>query len=113
MKTKLAVGMSGLLLASLHAFAGQMCGNQRVADKVRTCPNGDMPMFVADEVKPYTPQPAVNPPPAADSVGSKRQSRLINAGSSGGDAGSPEYYFGVWRTRGFLLPGCLHDSRLV
>ena len=62
MKIKLMLGLCSVLL-SLHATAGQMCGKQRVADNVRTCPNGDIPRFVADEVKPYTP-----PPPARTSV---------------------------------------------
>ncbi|WP_286758349.1 hypothetical protein, partial [Ralstonia sp. RL] len=48
MKTTWMLAACGALL-SLHAAAGQMCGKQRVADNVRTCPNGDIPMFVADE----------------------------------------------------------------
>lgn len=102
LKKKLALGISGLLLASLPALAGQMCGSQRVADSVRSCPNGDMPMFVADEVKAYT-----NPAPAAEPRNGKRQNRLIDAGSASGGAGSPEYYFGVWRTR---IPGAVWTS---
>lgn len=81
---------------SLHAAAGQMCGRQRVADNVRTCPNGDMPMFVADEVKPYTP-----PQPAAERA-PQRQERAVPAARAGLDD-----YFGVWRTR---IPGAVWTS---
>lgn len=100
MKTKMALGLSGLLLAALPAVAAQMCGSQRVADNARSCPNGDLPMFVADEVKPYAP-PA--PGPAAHA---QRPGRAA-AAEPGGGAGSPEYYFGVWRTR---IPGAVWTS---
>lgn len=100
MTKKLALGTMALL-ASLNAAAGQMCGNQRVADNVRSCPNGDIPMFVADEVKPYTPpQPAVEHRP-------ERQGQASNANPSGADASSPDYFFGVWRTR---IPGAVWTS---
>ena len=98
------VAMSWLLLASLHASAGQMCGGQRVADNVRSCPDGGIPMFVADEVKPYTPPDLHTAPTMAP--GSQRQSRPAQAGQSG-NAASPDYYFGVWRAR---IPGAVWSS---
>jgi hypothetical protein len=97
MKTKLTLGICGVLL-SLNAAAGQMCGKQRVADNVRTCPNGDIPMFVADEVRPYTPpQPAIE-------RSDQRQNRAAEAAAN---AGNLDYYFGVWRTR---IPGAVWTS---
>lgn len=75
----------------LAATAGrQMCGKTEVPAGARSCPDGSIPMFVADEVKPSSPpaaaQPAARPP-----------------------AGHPplDYYFGVWRTN---VPGAVWTS---
>jgi len=107
MKKKHTVCLLALTLVSLNALAGQMCGNQRVADNVRSCPNGDIPMFVADEVKPLTPpQPAVAPQPAPEYRG-KNQQRNANFSQVATDAGKPDYFFGVWRTR---IPGAVWTS---
>lgn len=106
MKNKFMLGMSCLLLVSLSAFAGRMCGNQRVPENVRSCPNGDIPMFVADEVKPYTPpQPVATPSPSTEPR-KQRQARAATVESSG-DPGNPDYYFGIWRSR---IPGAAWTS---
>lgn len=94
MKAKLVLGICGALL-SLQATAGQLCGKQRVADNVRTCPNGDMPMFVADEVKPYV-------PPAATAARNDQRQRAAETAPA-----SLDDYFGVWRTR---IPGAVWTS---
>lgn len=94
MKANLALAICATALC-LPATAGQMCGRQRVADNVRTCPNGDIPMFVADEIKPYTPPPAIE-------RNVERQNRSADAAP-----GNLDYYFGVWRTR---IPGAVWTS---
>lgn len=86
-----------IFLVPLNAVAGYQCGNHLVSGSVRSCPDGSIPMFVADEIKPYTPpQPAYEPirPPGRDD--SPRQPPSTLADTS--------YYFGVWHTN---VPGAV------
>ncbi len=109
-----------LLLPPALAVAGRaLCGNQEVPRTTRRCPDGGLPVFVADEIKPYT---STGVKPYSSDQVKPYQSQPVQNGSAGrhddrqpasktapGDAGSAELnsYFGVWRTR---IPGAVWTS---
>lgn len=98
MRKKQLVGVLGIFLFPLSAAAGhQVCGNQEVPASVRKCPDGGIPRYVADEVKPY-----VSPQSAHEAGRPPKQNDLPAANSS-----DLNYYFGVWRTR---VPGAVWTS---
>ncbi|HWP12843.1 MAG TPA: hypothetical protein VNN06_13540 [Ramlibacter sp.] len=114
-----------LLSLPLGAMAGhQVCGKREVPSNVRTCPDGSIPMYVADEIKPYVPpQPAARPSrpvQANDNIPSGRLVRRDDAArptpvQDHSSTGRPQadatanlnYYFGVWRTN---IPGAVWTS---
>lgn len=104
--SRLSGFLCGFLVLPASALAGhQVCGNRVVADSVRTCPDGSMPMFVADEIQPSRPSPAPQPSPQP----TPPQERAPRAGDTRGAAATadPSYFFGVWRTN---VPGAVWTS---
>jgi len=98
MRKKFGFGLISIFLLPLSAAAGQqVCGNQVVPASARSCPDGSIPMFVADEIKPYVPPQSVQ----AASREPRRQ-ELPHSNSS-----DLNYYFGVWRTG---IPGAVWTS---
>lgn len=108
MSTRIRFGIAAFLLLPLVAVAGhQVCGSQPVAQNVRTCPDGGIPMFVADEIKPYpAPQPARDWQHQAERRDWRERDRAAPASPDTG-AGDLNYYFRVWRTR---IPGAVWTS---
>jgi hypothetical protein len=97
MHKKLSIFLLSMSLLPLSAIAGYKCGNHAVSGSVRSCPDGSIPVFIADEVQPYVPpQPAHEPSRRPDRDGPPEQSS-----SSLSDA---SYYFGVWHTN---VPGAV------
>lgn len=98
MRSRHFLGTVLALLVPLGALAGQqLCGKQVVPSNLRTCPDGSIPLYVADEIKPYVPpQPAARPgrPEPAERAPAKAPAGL-------------DYYFGVWRTN---IPGAVWTS---
>jgi len=53
MRASVVAGSLALALASADLLAGQqICGSQMVPPTVRTCPDGSLPAFIAEEVQP-------------------------------------------------------------
>lgn len=98
MRKKLGLCVSSIFLLPLSAVAGQqVCGNLVVPASARSCPDGSIPMYVADEIKPYVPPQSVQTPSRAP-----KHNDLPISGSS-----DLNYYLGVWRTR---IPGAVWTS---
>lgn len=99
-----------VLAVPLSASAGhQECGRKKVAATVRSCPDGSIPAYVADEIQPDPPaQPVapVRPAPAspAPQPSGPTASERAPAGAS---ATTLDFFFGVWRTR---IPGAVWTS---
>lgn len=97
LKKPMLIGL-GVLLLPLVAVAGhKMCGGQNVPASVRSCPDGSMPLYVADEIK-------LNP--ARQSAAAPGRAETHNDSGSPAIA-NPSDYFGVWRTR---IPGAVWTS---
>jgi hypothetical protein len=119
MRTKKLLAVLIFLSIPLAAMAGrQMCGRTVVPSNLRTCPDGSIPMYVADEIKPYVSQPIArpNPPNASPDQPSARHiqpSRPIPATPesrpqpNANASSNLNYYFGVWRTN---IPGAVWTS---
>lgn len=100
MHKKLLLAFLSISALPLDAMAGYQCGKQAVSSSTRSCPDGSIPMFVADEVKPYSP-----PQPVYESGRrSNEAERQLpkNDKQQASDLSSPGYYFGVWHTN---VPG--------
>lgn len=104
-----------VLVLPAGAIAGhQLCGRQVVPDHVRRCPDGSIPMFVADEVKPHAPHPGFTPQPARTLTPGAHPPGLVMPGTQVHPAPAPaappaglDYFFRVWRTR---IPGAVWTS---
>jgi hypothetical protein len=92
-----AVVATALLgLTAAPAWAGyQTCNGKRIPDSARSCPDGSIPMFHADEMKP-------DPQPQGGGYG--REDGYDRGGRGGRPAPS---LFGVWRTS---VPGAVWEG---
>jgi|GEM_PF-1926794 hypothetical protein len=86
------------LLPALATAGHQVCNGQTVPGNLRRCPDGSMPMYIADMVRPVQPvQRNVTPPGGT----SGRETRVPATPAS------VDALFGVWRTR---IPGAVWTS---
>jgi hypothetical protein len=92
MRATLFAGALPLAFLAPPLEAGQqICGDRLVPETVRVCPDGALPVFAADEVKPTR---------SHDRIGRDRE-------RPGREASSIDYFLGVWRTR---VPGAAWRS---
>jgi hypothetical protein len=97
MHKELSTFLLSISLLPLSAMAAYQCGHQAVPSSVRNCPDGSIPMFIADEVQPHVPpQPADGP--------SRRAKPNDRPEQSASNLSDPSYYFGVWHTN---VPGAV------
>jgi len=108
MQKKIAFAFFSLSLIMLPvvASAGRtMCGKEEVSRSVRRCPDGSIPVFVADEVKPSTPD-QTSQDTALPGQG-REQQRTAEAKPADPKPADVSFYYGVWRTR---IPGAVWTS---
>jgi hypothetical protein len=89
--TILASALPLAFLAPPLEAGQQICGDRLVPETVRVCPDGALPVFAADEVKPTR---------SHDRIGRDRE-------RPDREASSIDYFLGVWRTR---VPGAAWSS---
>lgn len=101
------LGVAGVLALPPGALAGQYkCGTVKVPETTRSCPDGSIPIYAADEVQV---DPPARPEPSRPAPAPRRPAAPSSpaTGGSAAKASGLDTFFGVWRTR---IPGAVWTS---